>query len=168
VELREHPALEQLSARRPPPTWLGSIEPILRQYANLYPVMERFLDLGSYESVCENIRLLTLAFGLDPSDPNSMPVTRDLSAAKRAAILRWLTERGEDGKPRKGTPAQAAATVTELARPGGLPPGARPAAPPSQGGKAAAASRRLIAQRPSVAGHLAWRGGRDGHDPASP
>jgi hypothetical protein len=146
-----------------PPTWFGSIQLILQQYANLYPVMQRFLDLGSYESVCENVRFLTMAFGLDPSNPNSMPVTRDLSAAKRAAILRWLTETGEDGKPRQGTAAQAAARVAEVPRPElpSLPPGARTIAPPSQGGKASAASRRLISQRPSTADPLTWlaRGG---------
>ena len=32
-----------------------------------------------------------------------MPVSRDLSAAKRAAILRWLTKPGDDGKPLLGT-----------------------------------------------------------------
>ena len=31
-----------------------------------------------------------------------MPVTRDLSAAKRAAILSWLSSPGPDGKPLLG------------------------------------------------------------------
>lgn len=144
-----------------PPTWFGTIQPILQQYANLYPVMRRFLDLGSYESVCENARLLTLAFGLDAHDPNSMPATRDLSAAKREAILRWLTEAGADGLPRQGTaPPGAAGTAPAeaMAVPVLLPaprPGASRAAPPSQGGKASAVSRRLVAQRPSVARGMA-------------
>lgn len=72
-----------------PVTW-EDIQPTLKQYANLYPVMLNFLDLGSYESVIAHRRILQLAFGLDVSDPNSMPVTRDLSPAKRAAILSWL------------------------------------------------------------------------------
>jgi hypothetical protein len=29
-----------------PPTWLGSIRPILTQYANLYPIMANFINLG--------------------------------------------------------------------------------------------------------------------------
>lgn len=139
-----------------PPTWFGSIQPILQQYANLYPVMNRFLDLGDYDSVCDNIRLLALTFGLDLTNPNSMPVTRDLSAAKRAAILRWLTEPGDDGKPRKGATARPPAGTSESARGLELQPGAPSrTAPPHLGGKASAASRRLIAQRPSVADRVA-------------
>jgi hypothetical protein len=91
-----------------PPTWHGSIQPIFQQYANLYPVMGRFLNMADYEAVCANRRLMLLAFGLDPIDPNSMPVTRDLSGDKRKAILRWLTQVGRDGRPRKGTPRKAA------------------------------------------------------------
>ena len=131
-----------------PPTWWGSIHPILQQYANLYPVMNRLLDLGSYESVCDNLGLLELSFGLDPRDPNSMPVTRDLSTAKRNAVLRWLQDRGDDGRPRKGTPREpapapvAAITMPRLAADGAL----APAMLPQQGGKASAASRRLIVQ----------------------
>lgn len=129
-----------------PPTWFGSIQPILQQYANLYPVMDLFLDLGDYDSVCANLPLLELSFGLDLGDPNSMPVTRDLSTAKRDAILRWLRDRGDDGKPRRGTPREAVAPVVEagteprLFADGAIPP----AALPQQGGKASAASRRLV------------------------
>jgi hypothetical protein len=148
-----------------PPTWFGSIEPVLRQYANLYPVMRRFLDLGSYESVCEHIPFLTLAFGLDPANPNSMPVTRDLSAAKRAAIVRWLTDTAEDGMPRKGqAPPAPRAVPVPAAVPAEPRRGGYRLAPPSQGGKASAASRRLAAQRRSAADSLARLipgGGRD-------
>jgi hypothetical protein len=137
-----------------PPTWFGTIHPILQQYANLYPVMNRFLDLGNYDSVCDNLQLLELSFALDVDHPNSMPVTRDLSAAKRAAILRWLRERGDDGKPRKGTPPprERVSAVTppeapdQALRPA-LPP---PRVPPQQGGKASAASRRLVANGPKA------------------
>jgi hypothetical protein len=137
-----------------PPTWFGSIQPILQQYANLYPVMDRFLDLGDYDSVCANLGLLELSFGLDLRDPNSMPVTRDLSTAKREAILRWLREPGEDGKPRRGTPrkpapVEAETTMPELAADGeGAGP---PLVLPQQGGKASAVGRRLGAY-PAAAG----------------
>lgn len=87
-----------------PLTWFGDVQPIFQQYANLYPVMGTFVNLADYDDVCANRTLLQLAFGLDPSDPNSMPVTRDLSEAKRAAIRRWLNDVGPDGKPLKGTP----------------------------------------------------------------
>jgi hypothetical protein len=93
-----------------PVTWYGSIQPIFQLYENLYPVMKRFISLGNYDQVCANVRLLSFAFGLDPSNPNYMPVTRDLSEAKRKAILAWLNS-PVDGKPLLGTPPTAAATL---------------------------------------------------------
>jgi hypothetical protein len=119
-----------------PVTWTD-IQPIFQQYANLYPVMNRFLDLGNYDAVVKNTRLLLLAFGLNPSDPNSMPVTRDLSPAKRNAILAWLKNPlpGEV-RARANTadiPEPAVGNLTGLAMP--------------KGGKAAAAARRLILRK---------------------
>jgi hypothetical protein len=136
-----------------PPTWYGDIEPVLRQYANLYPVMRGFLNLGDYESVCAHANLLAFVFDLDIGDPNSMPVSRDLSGAKRAAILRWLTKPGDDGKPLLGEPPQPGGPVPASAGPADLGPqaGAAPSpggqVPPHQGGKASAASRRPAARR---------------------
>jgi hypothetical protein len=86
-----------------PPTWHGSLQPVFQQYANLYPIMRDFLDLSCYDDVCAHREMLLLAFGLPAEDANSMPVTRDLSSAKRAAILRWLSSLDEDGKPLLGT-----------------------------------------------------------------
>lgn len=115
------------------PTWHRDIRPILEQYGNLYPVMSRHLvDLGDYASVVDCLRPLVLSFGLPLDDPNSMPVSRDLSAAKRAGILKWLTTPGPDGRPVEGDPGE------------GRPPraprfvAAAPAAPakaPQPGGK---------------------------------
>lgn len=99
-----------------PISWNGSLEPIFRQFYALYPVMARFLDLSEYESVCANVRPLIAAFSLPIEDPNAMPVTRDLSTAKRNAILQWLRSnphgkplRGE--APPQGHPAARPATV---------------------------------------------------------
>ena len=73
------------------PAWIPDISPILTQYGNLYPVMsQRLVDLSDPESIRRNLKILRLAFSLDVDDPNYMPVTRDLSAGKRAAIQRWL------------------------------------------------------------------------------
>ena len=142
-----------------PPTWHGAIEPVLRQYADLYPVMRDFLDLSDYEQVCAQAKRLIFAFDLGIDDPDAMPVTRDLSAAKRKAILRWLSEPGEDGRPRLGPPRQRAAAQPDVAiaavsvaaevpaPPAGL------VSPPQGGGKASAASRRPAVQRtPRLAG----------------
>lgn len=107
-----------------PVTWHGSIQPIFQQYENLYPVMKRFMLLGDYDQVVENAGLLIMAFALDPANPNSMPVTRDLSEGKRKAILAWLRAVSEDGKPLllKGTapvpkPSAAVAAVAAAAPP---------------------------------------------------
>lgn len=114
-----------------PVTW-SDLQPIFKQYANLYPVMNRFLNLGEYDSVVRHAGLLTLAFGLDTADPNVMPATRDLSPAKRAAILTWLAN-----------PLPGAIPITPP-RPVLAAVAAPPAVPSARtGGKAAAAARRL-------------------------
>ena len=82
-----------------PPAWYKDIQPIMQQYANLYPVMGQILDLGNYYDNLKYKKLLELAFGLPKSDPNYMPVTRDLSADKQKAILAWYQTKGPDGKP---------------------------------------------------------------------
>jgi hypothetical protein len=147
------------------PAWHGDgrrdgIEPVLRQYANLYPVMRDFLDLGDYESVSAHAKLLSLVFGLDITDPNAMPVTRDLSAARRTAILRWLTEPGPDGKPLRGAVPATQPATQPAARHHSSPQAPAPTpgngqAPPQhggRGGKASAAGRRPAARRAAV-----WR-----------
>lgn len=118
-----------------PVTWTD-VQPIFQQYANLYPVMLRFLNLACYDDVKAHSGLLSLAFGLPVGDPNSMPVTRDLSPAKRAAILAWLQDPLPGEVPQPAPRAFAAAEAPQA------PPGA--VAP--RGGKAAAASRRLVLQ----------------------
>lgn len=73
------------------PTWLDDVHPILKQYANLYPIMsERLVRLDDYESVREHRAILQFAFSRELDDPNAMPVTRDLSSGKRQMILNWL------------------------------------------------------------------------------
>lgn len=122
-----------------PVTWWPDLQPIFQQYANLYPVMGRFLDLSSYDDVVKNKELLKLAFGLRPDNPNVMPVTRDLSPAKLKAILSFLD------KPQLGTPPpKAPAVKAEAAEPAVA---TVPAALASRGGKAAASARRLVLQK---------------------
>ena len=72
-----------------PATW-ANVAPILAQYAVLYPVMDQLIDLTSETEVNQQAALLQLVFGLPVTDPNSMPVTRDLSDAKRAMLLEYL------------------------------------------------------------------------------
>jgi hypothetical protein len=72
------------------PTWIADVFPIFNQYAQLYPVMKRIVDLSNYGSVMQHNHILENVFSADETDPNYMPVTRDLSAPKRAMLLKWL------------------------------------------------------------------------------
>jgi hypothetical protein len=126
-----------------PVTWWGSLQPVFQQYSNLYPVMDDFLDLSDYESVCANADLLALAFGLDVANPNSMPVTRDLARSKRQAILGWLGSPGPDGRPLAGTPPPAEPAGRASAVAAGSRSGSISGAAAARGGKAAAAARRV-------------------------
>ncbi len=93
------------------PAWYPDMQPIFTQYGNLYPLMDKLIDLTSYDAISDSVGILTYVFSLPESDPNSMPVTRDLSPAKRTAILRWLKTPGPDGKPLLGTPPPKAAAT---------------------------------------------------------
>ncbi|HEY4602998.1 MAG TPA: hypothetical protein VIH08_01520, partial [Blastococcus sp.] len=111
------------------PTWVDDIRPLFVQYGNLYPIMSRRLvDLGDYDAVREEAGIIELAFSRPLGDPNHMPVTRELSEAKRAMVLSWLRDRNSSGERRlvhgprpaesstataaDSAPAQAAAAAT--------------------------------------------------------
>lgn len=72
------------------PTWVDDVQPIFQQYANLYPVMRGIVNLADYNSVIQRLSALKLVFSRPVTDPNYMPVTRDLSTPKQAMIRRWL------------------------------------------------------------------------------
>jgi hypothetical protein len=72
------------------PTWLDDVQPIFQQYADLYPVMKPIVDLGNYASVMSRRAILQKVFRTPVRNPNYMPVTRDLSTAKKEMILKWL------------------------------------------------------------------------------
>lgn len=112
----------------------SDVQPIFQQYANLYPIMDRFLNLADYDSLVAHAHLLQLAFGLPMSDPNAMPVTRDLSPAKQAAILSWLSNPVKDDLPSTSVSKQLSTDMPDIDASTEPPPG----------GKAAAASRRLM------------------------
>ncbi len=136
-----------------PITWTD-LQPIFQQYANLYPVMNRFLDLGNYDAVVSNANLLQLAFGLNPADPNAMPVTRDLSPAKRNAILSWLKNPlpaatppiHAAGSSTAGSSTAGSSTTAPSTTAGAVESSAAAHSAAPKGGKAAAAARRLVLQ----------------------
>lgn len=73
------------------PDWDTDIKPILQQYGNLYPIMSKGLfTFDDPEVVKQHARILIFAFSRPLADPNHMPVTRDLSEAKRQVIVKWL------------------------------------------------------------------------------
>lgn len=96
------------------PTWWGSIHKILQPYALLYPMMREMLDLDDYADVCRHQKSLQRVLEiLDPDDPHYMPVSRDLSPAKRRWLRQWLehlTEGPHPGsakaRPREGVERQ--------------------------------------------------------------
>ena len=130
-------------------TW-NDVEPILQQYANLYPrphgpdpyvpfaqrpPLHPVVDLGDYASVAAFHRHLKRTLSLPVEHPNYMPVTRDLSGFKRAMLLKWLDDLDSDGKPKRGPVIVAAIAAHERAH-------AAPVIEPdiaALGGKAAAA-----------------------------
>jgi hypothetical protein len=121
------------------PTWYELL-PIWQQYANLYPIMNRIVNLASYEDVVAHRKILSFAFGLPAEDPNHMPVTRDLSDGKREAILKFL------GDPKRGVPPTPPLPPAERMKlrggPPPKPPERRGKADPRDGGKTFALSMR--------------------------
>ncbi|MDW3196006.1 MAG: hypothetical protein R8G66_26785 [Cytophagales bacterium] len=106
------------------PIW-SDIAEIMIQYGNLYPIMSKFIaNLGDPEAVIARKELLHFAFGLELTDSMYMPVTRDLSAAKKETILKWLENpiigtEGVAASPASGkkhvakSPAPAGQEITE-------------------------------------------------------
>ncbi|MEA5259096.1 hypothetical protein VB264_14970 [Arcicella aquatica] len=72
------------------PTW-DDISDTMIQYANLYPIMSKYIvNLANPEDVIARKEILLFAFTRGMNDTMHMPVTRDLSDAKRNAIIKWL------------------------------------------------------------------------------
>jgi hypothetical protein len=91
------------------PQWDRDVQPILADYALLYPVMSKHLfDIADRAAVESHRAQMLLAFSRSEDDPNYMPVTRDMSKAKRDIITRWLRLPANDraAKAPKRTSAQ--------------------------------------------------------------
>src|SRR5262249_1668726 len=97
------------------PTWQDHVGPILTQYEKLYPVMAGFVKLGDYASVVAHKAQMQDVFTRPQEDARYMPVTRDLSPAKRQMILNWLQPTGNAGQPNLGDQAVAAAHAPAMA-----------------------------------------------------
>jgi hypothetical protein len=98
-----------------PPTWHGSMQRIFAQYANLYPRMNAIVNMASYDDLAASSDAMLEVIRLSGSDAHYMPVTRDLSAAKRQAMVAWFSNPGADGKPLLGVPVPATVAVAAAA-----------------------------------------------------
>ena len=79
------------------PTWWSDVEPIFRQYARLYPQMRDLIDLSDFATVQKHLRRIADTFRLPVTDPRYMPVTRDLSDARKRRILEWIHNGAPEG-----------------------------------------------------------------------
>jgi hypothetical protein len=72
------------------PTWTD-VQPILAQYAALYPFMtNKVVDLGSYAAVRKDLASIQRVLSLPKEDPGYMQVTRDMSRDRLQLLLRWI------------------------------------------------------------------------------
>ena len=81
--------------REQPYTWVDHVGPIFHQFHHLhhsYIIMSTILNMQNYTEVTypHNVELLRALFTKDFTDPNYMPITRNLLSIKRAMILEWL------------------------------------------------------------------------------
>jgi hypothetical protein len=122
------------------PDWNTHVEPILSQYQKLYSVMKNIVDLGSYTSVVASKSGMKNVFSRPETDSHYMPVTRDLSPAKRNMILRWLDTTGNAGQPNLGPAPPVVVASAEAGSPFAMQ---RQAAPRAPSGKSVALGRKI-------------------------
>jgi len=71
------------------PTW-ANLQPILQQYAKLYPFMVSRMNIADLQTIQSNIPALQMVLNMPITDPRYMPVTRDMSRDIRQALIEWL------------------------------------------------------------------------------
>jgi hypothetical protein len=71
------------------PDW-KNIQPILQQYAKLYPFMDSIFQLDDPKVIQQHIAAFQQVLNIPLGDSRYMPVTRDMSRDKRQLILKWL------------------------------------------------------------------------------
>lgn len=75
----------------PNPTW-EDVQPILYKYYYLYAIMAGYVDLSNYDSVVANKQGIQHVVSLPFTDPNYMPVSREMSEDQRKLILTWIAQ----------------------------------------------------------------------------
>jgi hypothetical protein len=84
-------AIRVFSGVTPPAstTW-ADVLPIFSQFHRMYPAMAAILDLTDLDSVRAGKAAIRSRLLLPMEDPGHMPVTRDLSKAKRDMVVTWI------------------------------------------------------------------------------
>jgi hypothetical protein len=118
-----------------PTSWDDGIGAIFRAYGNLYPSMTHSagLDVAVRKNVLDRASDIADRLGRPITDPRYMPVTRDLSGAKKKALLAWL----DNPPPGDLAPAEEVATGEPAA------PAPEPDIGPGPGGKTLFAERTV-------------------------
>lgn len=101
------------------PEFHRDIQPFMAQYAQLYPIMsEHLFDIADYDALVANRTAMLLAFRRDISDPNYMPVTRDMSQGRIDTLLKWLeSQTGDASEPLVRGAVVVGAVAMEVAPP---------------------------------------------------
>lgn len=79
------------------PTWWTDVQPILNQYAFLYPAMRKIIQINDYNAVVANLKQILERIQLPETDPLMMPITRELSRSKLQIILKWAKNGHPEG-----------------------------------------------------------------------
>jgi hypothetical protein len=79
------------------PTWWTDVQPILNQYAVLYPAMRHIIQINDYNAVVANLKPILERLQLPETDPQLMPITRELSRSKLEIILKWAKNGHPEG-----------------------------------------------------------------------
>lgn len=103
------------------PTWDADVKPIFDQYMRLYPFMQDRVDLGDYPTVVALRAQIAQYLMLPTTHPSHMPVTRDLSVAKRDFLVSWLNAIDPTGVPQSmaGIMYAGQTTPADTPMPGG-------------------------------------------------
>jgi len=71
------------------PRW-QHVQPVMQQYMRLYPGMRAILELATLSVVREHKDKMIEVLSHQITEPNYMPVTRDLPEFRRQTLLNWL------------------------------------------------------------------------------
>jgi len=81
------------------PAWWTDVFPILNQYSWLYWKMWEILHINDFSTMVANAQAVVKSLTRPVTDPQHMPITRDLSADKLAILLEWAKNPIEGAPP---------------------------------------------------------------------